>query len=928
VKHPRLGPWSTGALLVLGALLTAAPPALAEPPQGLSPAETLFWRQAEELEDQGQTEQALRAWRQVLRTTDRPEAALAIARLLLQDGRVAQAEAALREGPPDRDVRVALVRLQLQDDRPAAARRTLQDLTAYTDPEIVWLRAWAQASQDPLAARDGVLDWLEFARNAPLDAADAEQITRVVVLELLDLDEVDAALELIDAVSTTVPEVSEPLEPLRQRVEIARLARQLTRAGERPLSAEGRRRLREARALWEEGQADAAAGVLDALVVQAPASPEVRGLRARLLLALDRPSEAEVELLVAEALDPLDPRWSTALGDLLSQSYAGRYDVDAVAAWDRALALEPRRADVWLRKARVELRLASSGRVAWRERARRSLQRAAELDGSGATGTQARSLLGDLDRKRPDPPALPETDACGELSAEACEALGLARAWFTSDVEGIEYRAERLQSALEQVRRAQELAPGSVRALNLEAAILRKRSTVVGSEAQQVRDRNESLRLYERSLELEPEQPRIWLHLGAVHQGEGDHNAALAAWRRATQLDRPGGEGAHLHLAEHALDQLRFWEARAHVNAYRAAPGEARYDVMAREIERRVVLIERGLASGAAVLGLAVLAVPVVWLWRRRRGSSVQDLLDADPQSWRDVARIASALRHEVLKHHTSVLPAVADALEQGDDSLATWVAERLGAQDGPLVRGRRYLDALRDLGRRAGVPLDLERRDPVFRDLVTGLDRLERIRRPLSRGARRVVPELRTIAELLNERAYPALGALVQQISVLEVNEQELQAAWTSVRGEPAFREASVPDLHLDLPPGGEPLCARIWREDLELVLVNLLRNALEATVEAQIDGRVGVRIRVEEDPITFLQRIVLRVRDDAPRRVSTAMIRGRYIERGLGLTVDVISRNGGSIHVEDEPGWSKAVVVRLPRIETRGPEPTQEAM
>ena len=85
---------------------------------------------------------------------------------------------------------------------------------------------------------------------------------------------------------------------------------------------------------------------------------------------------------------------------------------------------------------------------------------------------------------------------------------------------------------------------------------------------------------------------------------------------------------AHLHLAEQALRDLRFWDARAHVDAYRAAPGEARYDVMADEIERRVLLIERGLWSGLGVLGLAVVAVPVVWLWRRRRGRTVQDLLD------------------------------------------------------------------------------------------------------------------------------------------------------------------------------------------------------------------------------------------------------------------------------------------------------------
>ncbi len=57
---------------------------------------------------------------------------------------------------------------------------------------------------------------------------------------------------------------------------------------------------------------------------------------------------------------------------------------------------------------------------------------------------------------------------------------------------------------------------------------------------------------------------------------------------------------------------------------------------------------------------------------------------------------------------------------------------------------------------------------------------------------------------------------------------------------------------------------------------------------------------------------------RNSAPRRISTSLLRSRYIERGLGLTVDLISRNGGSIGVEDEPGYSKAVVVRLPRAES----------
>ena len=107
-------------------------------------------------------------------------------------------------------------------------------------------------------------------------------------------------------------------------------------------------------------------------------------------------------------------------------------------------------------------------------------------------------------------------------------------------------------------------------------------------------------------------------------------------------------------------------------------------------------------------------------------------------------------------------------------------------------------------------------------------------------------------------------------------------------------------------------PLWLRIFRGELEDILTNVLRNSLQASLDAGAP-RMGLRVETEEDWITGLERVAFRVMDDAPRRITTALIRSRYIERGLGLTVDLISRNGGSIHVEDEPEWSKAVVVRL---------------
>jgi C4-dicarboxylate-specific signal transduction histidine kinase len=165
-----------------------------------------------------------------------------------------------------------------------------------------------------------------------------------------------------------------------------------------------------------------------------------------------------------------------------------------------------------------------------------------------------------------------------------------------------------------------------------------------------------------------------------------------------------------------------------------------------------------------------------------------------------------------------------------------------------------------------------------------------------------------------LNDTGYRGLGQIVQQVCNLELSEDLLRQIFAEVSREPAFSDTNGIGLTLALPT--ERILLRIYQTDLEDILTNLLRNSLTVSEEVS-SGRIGILVDTESDPITGLERVALRVVDDGPRRISTAMIRGRYISRGLGLAVDLISRNGGSIHVEDEEEWSKAVVVRLPRAE-----------
>src|SRR5690606_24849475 len=95
----------------------------------------------------------------------------------------------------------------------------------------------------------------------------------------------------------------------------------------------------------------------------------------------------------------------------------------------------------------------------------------------------------------------------------------------------------------------------------------------------------------------------------------------------------------------------------------------------------------RGLVLVGALLVAGGVGAP--WMARRRRrsGRPLDDLLRASPAAGREVARVASAIRHEVLKHHTTVLGSVAEALELRDTEPARWAADKLFGPAGAVAR-------------------------------------------------------------------------------------------------------------------------------------------------------------------------------------------------------------------------------------------------
>jgi hypothetical protein len=128
-------------------------------------------------------------------------------------------------------------------------------------------------------------------------------------------------------------------------------------------------------------------------------------------------------------------------------------------------------------------------------------------------------------------------------------------------------------------------------------------------------------------------------------------------------------------------------------------------------------------------------------------------------------------------------------------------------------------------------------------------------------------------------------------------------------------FAGARIAPLALD-PGSSLPCSVQMPERAFADVLTNLLRNALEASLATggTQPAAVGLSVQTEVDPATGDEHVASFVLDRVPGELPVAALRSRYIEAGLGLTADLVSRYQGTLDVEPFDGWSKAVVLRLP--------------
>ena len=668
------------------------------------------------------------------------------------------------------------------------------------------------------------------------------------------------------------------------RIRVERQASELGVGGAEPLSKALKEQVEEARQLAASGDLNGALVELQSVVQVAPRAAEAWAAIGDIHELLGQMEEAEQAFAWATALEPEEATWHVRLGTLLAKAYGGKRDRDARDQFKTALALRPSWAELYFHLGRVQhsLRAYDSAMAAY--------QAYLEADPGGDLAGLAAEAVEALSRKAP-PPLEPIQGGArpSDVPEEALNFYKTARVYREKDD---------LVRARTELSKALEIAPEWVAAVNLEAAIELSEGDEDGA--------------------IDPSQARIRLAIGEIHRRRGDLSAAEKTLQRAAA---DGAADAYYILADMAYEDHAYLDAEAALESYfQNSTGGLSHDpaqALRQRVKTRLMQIKS--AIGGAIL--LIFGLVAGFLIRRRTGAVLDDLLARSPESAHDVARVVSAIRHELLKHNTSLLGEMAAALDNGDDHAVAFGANRLFGgpeQPGVVRRFREYLRSLERLGRHHGVRLDLRRRDPVFAPMHQAMEAMgsmeKDLRRPPRRkGARqRVADDLRALGQILNEEAYLGLGAILQALGTLELGADRLRAVDARVREEPGLAGNNLPDIEIEAP--SEPLTVRIFPGDLDDITANLLRNAYGAV---EPGGRVGIGIGETVDPITGIAAVEIRFRDTAPGELTDATLHGREIGRGLGLTTDLVGRHEGTIHVQPEPGWSKAIVVSLRKVD-----------
>ncbi|MEL6758758.1 MAG: tetratricopeptide repeat protein [Myxococcota bacterium] len=658
-------------------------------------------------------------------------------------------------------------------------------------------------------------------------------------------------------------------------------------------------------------------------------SPKAQNLvrRADALLARGELSEGEKLARQAVEIAPQDANAHRVLGDI---ELARRFPERALASFLRGLVVEPNHAGL---VRRVGLSYQAQSRFAE----------------SSVLLTRALQLRPDWIELRVDLAlALQRT---GELPASLRE---LDRFLDSERIHPRRREAERLRADLSGLFSSDPTPTASpdssvAECFNRARALLARGKTQEALAALNCSDDSESLRLRSRILAASGQSERA--------------RSALTRWL----LERPNDAGAHYELgllerSEERLDEARvhlaqaerlgfadatYQLARVDLQAFESRPSfspsnwpllvraynrlgryqlepEATFAEASRDarlsIQRTFLTVASSIATTIAAMVIASLA------WRRRRnaGMALTPFIARHPEAGAEVQAVLAAIRHEVLKHHTTALQGLVDSLRAGDERMTDLQTfERvLFEAHGVAAKLEGYVEQLERIGQRFDTRLNLRRRDPVIAPLLQGFTLLRRVRRrmqrPTGRNRRFLIRALQRASEHINDEAYRAVHDVLDELRHLKIDEALLHGLAKRTTSEPGFSEISIRPLELiDDAPLPQPIVAA--RALVEDALINLLRNAYQSSSDVAEPIPVAIRASVDVDELTGLSYLTLTVFDQADAELTPDAFQDASAESGLGIVRECVGRSDGIARVVSAPPpWSKGVAVSFPIADT----------
>jgi tetratricopeptide (TPR) repeat protein len=609
----------------------------------------------------------------------------------------------------------------------------------------------------------------------------------------------------------------------------------------------------------------------------------------------------------AIAMERYDYATHMALGLLYKKEFSGAEDQQARHHLDMALRLRP---DLHVLRFHLGELYARSDKEAAIEHFRDFLELG---DPDDPKREAAREAIAALEREVKEyvpfvPPLLPSNVA--RLDPELHRLI--SEAYVLGAEHGEWDRAEKL------LLQAREKFPRETALLNMLAQVV---SVQDGRQGQ--------ARVYwEESLEVDDAQMEVHERLGLMLADSAEGREHL---RRAADL---GSVIARYRLAKLLWDSFELWAASEELDSYlrEAGPYDVYWDT-AQEFRKQMDSVFIKVYLAIALGSLLLLSFPMALLWRRFRGASLPQLLERSPSCFPEVARILSLIRHEILKHNTAFLSDVGRALELDEpdaEARTTLLARRLfgdtvnsetdphrGERRGIYGRFLGYVGELEQVARAHGVTLNLRRKDPTFKAMLKAFEDVAAkgkwLRHPGGLRPSKKLELARVLlraGDVLGRRAFDRLSDVIRSLCIARVDAMFVAKVYEQVATEDKFAGVAIAPLAIE----GEGHQVRIFPTDLHDILANVIRNSLMSSVMyAEPPLGLGIELATEVDDITGLTSLSIRIKDRSPERLTNEMLRGRYVERGMGITADLLSRYDGSIAVEPQAGWEKAVVLRF---------------